>query len=170
MGAEAETKYEAELKQTRLTEDRNNDDYYEIHKDGRIYVIADAKTYQTWLKTEEIPLVVTQIGSGPSGETVKMALTKNEGKAMEKKVGFKGGAQQMFEGSLQGADKNFFGFVMNNDTYFVFDNWSALASYRRSGVANGTSQSGGPNGTKLVLVASSGDTTAIAERFTKLHQ
>lgn len=170
MGADAEKKYDQELAATRLAEDRNNDDYYEIHKDGRIYVLSDAKAYKIWLQTDEIPLVVSQIGVGPNGETVKLALIKNEAKAMENKVGFKGAAQQMFEGTLAGMDKNFFGFVKKTDTYFVFDNWQKLATYRRTGAADGLASTGGPDGAKVVFVAEGEAAEKLKERFTKLHQ
>ena len=103
MGADAEKKYEDELKQIRLTEVINNDDYYEYHKDGRIYVIADKKDYKEFLENGEIPLRKTDIGVGPNGETVVYGIAKPE---KDKKSGF--GAVEMFTGRRDGADKDFY--------------------------------------------------------------
>lgn len=133
MGADAEKAYDKDLEVQRLASILNNDDYYEIHKDGRIYVISDAKDYKTWIKTGEMPLAVTKFGAGPHGETVKMSLTKNETKGMEKKAGFRGGAQNLYEGTVEGLNKGFFGFVMTGEHYYVFDNWNQLSSFRKTG-------------------------------------
>jgi hypothetical protein len=154
MGAEAEKAYEKELAATRLAEDRNNDDYFEIHKDGRIFVLSDLKEYQTFLKTDEIPLVVTKIGAGPNGETVKLGLIKKEAKAMESKVGFKGAAEQMFDGSLVGLEKGFYGEVHKDGRIWVFENGKDLAEFKKSGeVPCGITQIGaGPEGKTLVYV------------------
>ena len=133
MGAEAEKAYDKDLEIQRLASILNNDDYYELHKDGRIYVISDAKDYKTFVTTGEMPLAVTKFGAGPHGETVKMSLTKNETKGMEKKAGFRGGAQNLYEGTIEGLNKGFFGFVMTGEHYYVFDNWNQLQSFRKSG-------------------------------------
>lgn len=168
MGAEAEKAYDKDLEAKRLAEVNNNDDYYEIYKDGRIYVLSDVKDYKSWLKTHEIPLVVTRIAAGPNGETVKMALIKSEAKAMEKVVGYKGGAQRMFEGELKGLDKGFFGFVMTGKTYYVFDNWAKLAQFKRDRQATGYSEAG-PEGIKVVYVGAENKPEEMAARFAKMH-
>lgn len=169
MGADAEKQYDKELEAKRLAEAQNNDDYYEIRKDGRIYVLADAKSYEVFVQTGEIPLVVTRIGAGPKGETLKLALTKNEAKAMEGKVGFTGGAQNLFEGKVQGLEKGFFGFVGDERSYVVFDNWKQLDAYRKNGTipAGATTEQGkGPNGTTVVYATRSDELIA---RFKKLN-
>ncbi len=154
MGADAEKTYDKELEAKRLAENKNNDDYFEIHKDGRIYVLSDLKEYQTWLKTDEIPLVVTKIGVGPNGETVKMALIKKEAKAMEKIVGYKGAAEQMYEGKLVGLEKGFYGEVHKSNKIWVFENGKDLHEFQKSGeVPCGITQIGaGPEGKTLVYV------------------
>lgn len=165
MGADAEKTYDKELEIKRLAEVLNNDDYYEIHKDDRIYVIADAKIYKTWLQTGEIALNVTRIGGGPKGETLRMALTKNEAKAMEGKVGYKGGAQNMYEGTVAGLEKGFFGFVMKNDHYYAFDNWKQLDGFRKTGqmpAGANTVKNGAPDG-KTVTYANNSE--ELAKRF-----
>ncbi len=154
MGAEAEKAYDKELAAKRLAEDSNNDDYFEIHKGGRIYVLSDLKEYQTWLKTDEIPLVVTKVGAGPNGETVKLGLIKKEAKAMEKKVGAKGAAELMFEGKLVGLEKGFYGEVHKDNKIWVFENGKDLHEFQKSGeVPCGITQIGaGPEGKTLVYV------------------
>ncbi|HEY0974549.1 MAG TPA: hypothetical protein VGE57_08650 [Solimonas sp.] len=153
-GAEAEKAYDKELDAKRLAEDKNNDDYFEIHKDGRIFVLSDAKEYQLFLKTDEIPLVVTKIGAGPNGETVKLGLIKKEAKAMEKTVGYKGAAEQMFEGTLVGLEKGFYGEVHRGNKIWVFENGKDLHEFQKSGeVPCGITQVGaGPDGKTLVYV------------------
>ncbi len=154
MGAEAEKAYDKELAAKRLAEDSNNADYFEIHKGGRIYVLSDLKEYQTWLKTDEIPLVVTKVGAGPNGETVKLGLIKKEAKAMEKKVGAKGAAELMFEGKLVGLEKGFYGEVHKDNKIWVFENGKDLHEFQKSGeVPCGITQIGaGPEGKTLVYV------------------
>src|SRR5688572_1585420 len=71
-GAAAEKTYDKLLEAKRVAELYNNDDYWQVEKDGRIYAFSDQKAYQSWLKTGEIPLLVTQIGAGPNGETLKL--------------------------------------------------------------------------------------------------
>ncbi len=83
MGAAAEKDYDKELEIKRLAESLNNEDYFEFEKDGRIYVLSDAKDYNTYLKTEEVVLSTKKIGGGPGGKTIIYGLTKNEAKLLE---------------------------------------------------------------------------------------
>ncbi|MEK6806116.1 MAG: hypothetical protein AABY95_05655 [Pseudomonadota bacterium] len=159
MGADAEKKYDKELEAQRLASINNNDDYYEFHKGGVIYVISDKKDLKNFLAFDEIPKTVTKIGGGPKGERVVFSVTSSEAKAMEKKVGMQGGAQRMFEGTLAGLDKGFFGFVVKGGKYHVFDNWTQLAAYKRSGKMPSGSKTvakAGPKGAAVVF-ANSGE-------------
>jgi hypothetical protein len=171
MGADAEKSYDAALDARRIAAELDNDDYYEIHKDGRTYVLADLKDYQTFLATGEIPLAVTKIGGAPDGGTLKMALTKKDAKAMEKIVGYKGAAQRMFEGDVAGSNLGFYGEIHRADAIWVFGDWSSLATYRRNGAATGTTQPGaGPNGESVTfVVAANGDATALQAKFRSVY-
>lgn len=176
MGADAEKAYDKELEAKRLAEANNNDDYFEIHKNGRIYVLSDLKDYQTWLKTDEIPLVVTKIGVGPNGETVKMGLIKREAKAMEQIVGYKGGAQRMYEGDITGLEKGFYGEVHKENRIWVFENGKDLADFRKSGeVPCGITQVGaGPEGKTVIFgqnckAAAKAKPEAAMEKFKTLY-
>jgi hypothetical protein len=160
MGAEAEKQYDKELDAKRLAENFNNDDYYEIHKDGRIYVLADADGYKLFSSIGEIPLVSTQIGAGPKGETLKFALTKKEAKVMETKVGYHGGAQNLYENKVEGLAKGFFGFVLVDDKYFVFDNWKQLDAFRKTGTVPADAQTvtgAAPDGKTVTVYAAKAD-------------
>lgn len=172
MGLEKEKAYDAELAVTRLTEVVNNDDFFELRKDNTIYVFTDPKSYKIWLSTEEIPLVVTKFRVGPNGEKAKFQLSKNETKAMETSVGYKGASQKMYEGGLEGTSKGFFGFVYTeaDNAYFVFDNWNALKAYKASGgTPAGFTASNGPKGAKVVYVGASSEPAELAKKFAALH-
>lgn len=148
-GADAE-----KLDAKRSAELYNNGEYFEIHKDKRIYAFSSAQAVEQWRQTDEIPLVVTRIGSGPNGETVKMQLTRAEGKAMETTVGYKGAAQKMFEGELTGIEVGFYGEVAKENRIWVFENGKDLHEFQKSGeVACGITQIGaGPEGKTVVFV------------------
>jgi hypothetical protein len=166
MGAEAEKKYDAELAAQRLASVRNSDDYYEYHLDNEILVLADRKDVKVYLTANEIPLRVTKIGGGPNGERLVFALMKNEAKAMEKKVGYKGGAQQMYEGTLDGNDKGFYGEVLKGGRYAVFGSWKDLQAYRQSGTLNEVSAGTTADGKPVTFTTDSADVLA---RFKELH-
>jgi len=129
-------------------------------------VISDAKDYKNFVKLGEMPLAVTKFGAGPNGETVKMSLTKNETKGMEKKAGFRGGAQNLYEGTVEGLNKGFFGFVMTGDHYYVFDNWNQLASFRKSGQMTTADSGTAPDGKPVSYAFTS---TELEKRFQDLN-
>jgi hypothetical protein len=166
MGAEAEKKYDAELAAQRLASVRNSDDYYEYHLDNEILVLADKKDVKVYLTANEIPLRVTRIGGGPNGERLVFALMKNEAKAMEKKVGYKGGAQQMYEGTLEGNDKGFYGEVLKGGRYVVFGSWQDLQAYRQSGAMNEVSAGTAADGKPVTFTT---DSAEVLARFRELH-
>lgn len=166
MGADAEKKYDKELEASRLAAIRNSDDYYEYHKDGVIYVLSDRKDLRTFLTADEIPLRVTQIGGGPNGERLVFALMKHEAKAMEGKVGYKGGAQQMYEGTLEGYEKDFYGEVMKGGRYYVFGSWAELKAFKRDGQARTLSSGTTGDGKPVVFTT---DKPQVLERFKELH-
>jgi hypothetical protein len=166
MGAEAEKSYDKELEAQRLTAVRNSDDYYEYHLENEIIVLADKKDVSAYLTAGEIPLRVTKIGGGPNGERLVFGLVKNEAKAMEKKVGYKGGAQQMYEGTLEGSDKGFYAEVMKAGRYVVFGSWKDLQAFRQSGAAAPVSSATSADGKPVTFTTDNPDVLA---RFKELH-
>lgn len=166
MGAETEKSYDKELEVKRLAEALNNEDYFEFEKDDRIYVLADAKDYNTYVKTNEVVLSTKKIGGGPGGKTIVYGLTKNEAKMLEKDPKAQGAAQKMFEGKLRGMDKDFFGVVLSSDTYFVFSSWKDVEAFKASGTAKGF-RDAGPDGRGVIYVGATTKPASLSERFAK---
>lgn len=161
-GAGAEKMYDQNLDAMRATAVLNNDDYYEFHRDGRIYVIADAGDVREFLGNGELPLRVTRIGGGPKGETVVFGIARPESK---KKDGF--GAVEMYDGKREGA-KDFYAEICRDGSCYVFGSWAELDTFRKSGSAANLARAGvaGPGG-EAVLVAQPAD--KLVERFRTLH-
>ena len=166
MGAEAEKAYDKDLEIKRLAEALNNEDYFEFETEGRIYVLSDAKDYNTYLKTREVVLSTKKIGGGPGGKTIVYGLTKNEAKMLEKDPKAQGAAQKMFEGKLRGMDKDFFGVVLDADTYFVFSSWKDVEAFKASGAATGF-RDASPDGQAVIYVGAASKPASLSERFAK---
>ena len=161
-GAVAEKAYDKELDAQRQVAIINNDDYYEYHQDGRIYVLADAKDVQQFLGTGEIPLRVTRVGAGARGETVVFAIA---GPEKGKKEGF--GAVEIFDGRRVGYEKGFYAEVLVDSRYMVFGDWPAFAAWRSGQPFTAARTMQGPAGTQ-VLYARADD--ALVSRFESLHR
>jgi hypothetical protein len=161
-GAGAEKMYDQNLEAVRATAVLNNDDYYELHRDGRIYVIADAGDLKEFLGNGELPLRVTRIGGGPRGETIVFGIARPESK---KKEGF--GAVEMFDGKREGAAKDFYAEVYRDGRYHVFGTWADLDAFRKSGSAASLTAGGTTSKGEAVLVAQPAD--ALMARFKSLH-
>jgi hypothetical protein len=168
MGADAEKAYDKEAEAKRMAAVLNNDDYYQVHLEGRIYVLADSKDFTSLIKLGEVPKTVTKIGGGPNGERLIYDVSSSESKIMETKVGFKGGAQEMYEGTREGLQKGFFGVMFKDGQYVVTDSWSVAKQFR-SGVlpSGGVSAGPSPDG-KTVSYIVSGDLKEAQARFEKL--
>lgn len=167
MGAEAEKGYDKDLEIKRLAEVQNNDDYYQFEAEGRIYVLSDAKDYAGFRKTGEVPYSSKKIGGGPGGKTVVFGLVKNETKQLEKNPRMLGAAQKMFEGTLDGLTKGFFGVIEQQGAYYVFSDWASLKSFRDGGKASGfTAQA--PDGNKVIYANAASEPEDTAARFAKL--
>lgn len=170
MGAEAEKAYDKELEIKRLAEVLNNEDYYEFEHEGRIYVLSDAKDFAGFFKTGEVVYSSKKIGAGPGGKTLVYGLIKNETKMLEKDPRAVGAAQKMYEGSLKGLDKNFFGVVVRDDKTYVFNSWNDLAAFRAGTPASGFTDSAAPGGRPVVYVNASARPDEASARFAKLYQ
>lgn len=168
MGAEAEKAYDKELEIKRLAEVLNNEDYYEFERDGRIYVLSDPKDYNIYLKTSEVVLSTKRIGGGPDGKTIVYGLTKNEAKMLEKDPKSQGAAQKMYEGKLRGLDKDFFGLVIEGNTYYVFSAWKDLEAFKTAGTATGFRDEDAA-GRAVVYVGAPSRPESLSARFAKAH-
>lgn len=168
MGAEAEKAYDKELEIKRLAEILNNEDYYEFEGDGRIYVLSDSKDYKTYLNTREVVLSTKQIGSGPGGKTIVYGLTRDEAKRLEKDPKTQGAAQKMYEGKLRGLDKDFFGLVIHENTYYVFSAWKDVDAFKAAGTASGFRDDDAA-GRTVVYVGAPSRPESLSARFAKAH-
>lgn len=126
----------------------NNDDYYEAHHDGRIYVFDDAKSYLSFLGMGETPYTLVRIGAGPKGQTVVFGLRSKDKK---KRSGI--ASVDMYDGKLTPA-QDFYGEIAMEGRYYVFDHWADLQSFKKVGEATFryTDIGGGPGGATVVYV------------------
>jgi hypothetical protein len=170
MGADAEKAYDKEAEAKRMAAVLNNDDYYQIHLDGRVYVLADAKDFISLIKLGEVPKTVTKIGGGPNGERLIYDVSSNESKIMETKVGFKGGAQEMYEGTREGLEKGFFGVMFKDGQYVVTDSWAVAKQFRSGALPTGGVSAGtAPDGKSVSYIVGS-DLKEVQARFEKLFK
>lgn len=167
MGADAEKAYDKELEAKRLASVLNNDDYYQIHLEGRVYVLSDAKDFVSLLKLGEVPKTVTKIGGGPNGERLVYDVTSSESKIMEGKTGFKGGAQEMYEGGRDGLAKGFFGVMFKDGRYVVTDEWAVAKQFRTGVLPQGGTPGTAPDGKPVSYLVKS-DLKEVQARFEKL--
>lgn len=136
-----------EVKQQEATS-TDVDEIYEVHDDGRIYAFYNQKLYQEFLQVGETAFRLTQIGSGPNGETMVFGLTK-----ADKKKGTNTPAMELFEGKLKAAD-NFYGETRRNGRIYVFSNFKDMETVRQFGHPNlfYTEIGAGPKGETVVYV------------------
>lgn len=140
-------------------------------EDGRLYYFTDPKLYLIYLDTEEVALRQTRIGAGPAGQTVVFALSNEDVKAKGP-----GLAEQLYDGKIEANAKDFYGEVVKDGRFYVFDRYADMKSFIESGeVGLAMSDIGaGPKGATLVWVlntetAKQGRPTARIEKFKSLH-
>lgn len=149
----------------------NVNDYYEVHKDKRIYVFDDAKTFKEFLASGEAPFRLTRIGAGPQGETIVFGLRAMD---KEKKEAELGGVN-LYDGKVEGIEEGFYAEVNKEGRIYVFDDAKNFKAFR-AGIETPlryTEIGGGPNGETLVYVLTkkSADKKpdAMIERFKQLR-
>lgn len=104
--------------------------YFELHKDGRLWVFGDAALYRNAVAGKEVPLAMTRIGAGPKRETVVFGLTKDESKKSPDLP-----QVALFEGKQAGAGEGFYGEIVKEGRHYVFDEWSEMKAFRATGEA-----------------------------------
>ncbi len=127
----------------------NTDDYYQVYKEGRIYVFDDFKTYDDFLKLGETTFRLTRIGAGPHGETVVFGLRKKD-KKMRSGIG----AVDLYDGKAEAIKDGFYGEVVKDGRIYIFDHWEDMKSFLQVGEApyRYTQIGAGPHGETLVFV------------------
>lgn len=128
MGLEQELAYDRQLEKQRYTAGLNNDEYFEYHLRGRIYVLSDEADARAVLAGDEPALAITRIAAGPKGETMVFGIPYAE---RLKKDGF--GALEMYERRLEGRGQNFYAEIVHGDSTQIFDQWIDLEINRNRG-------------------------------------
>lgn len=136
-GANEEAAYEQAREAGKLAAPRDNRFYSEIHRDGRIYVFADADEYARFRWSGRIERAVTTVGAGANGQTVQFALNRDEAREQERRAAYQGAAQEMFDGRLAGDSDGFYGEIHRDGRIYVFTSWVALQQFRRDGTVAG---------------------------------
>ncbi len=136
--------------QTAIAEPHYNvNDYYQVKKEGRIYIFDDYKTYDTFNQVGETAYRLTRIGAGPEGETVVFGLTKKD-----KKMRSGLGSVALYEGTAEGISEGFYGEVVDDGRIYVFSEWADLKAFLSVGEApyRFTEIGSGPKGETVVYV------------------
>ena len=146
-------------------EKKNNDQLFEVHKDGRIYVFYDYAAYQYFLKLGHTPYVLTKIGAGPKGETIVYALTSDDKAKREGIV-----SVDMMEGRIAPAEDFYAEINMDGRTY-VFNRLKDMSDVRKLGEApfRYAKIGYGKNGESVVFVLNDTNKTVYPEALIKKY-
>lgn len=127
----------------------NVNDYYQVYKEGRIYIFDDFATYQTFNEVGETAYRLTRIGAGPKGETVVFGLQKKD-KKMRSGIG----AVALYDGETEAIAEGFYGEVVKDGRIHVFSEWKDLKDFLAVVEApyRFTEIGAGPNGETIVYV------------------
>lgn len=94
------------------------------HENGRIYPIADVKSYLNFLDTDELTFTRTRVGEGPEGETIVFGIEKKEADALGKPAK----SELFFDGKYEPAGP-FYGEVVKDGRFIVFGSWKDFKDY-----------------------------------------
>ncbi|WP_250654814.1 hypothetical protein [Alkalimarinus coralli] len=164
--AESQSNAVAEPK-TVVAVDANNDELYEVHHDGRIYIFDDYTLYQNFNKLGHTPYILARIGAGPKGETIKFGLTSKDKK---KQSGI--ASVDLYDGKLAPAE-NFYGEMRSEGRIYVFSTLQDMNDVRKIGEASYrfTDIGAGPKGETVVYVLNKSNKkkkpVALMEAFKK---
>jgi hypothetical protein len=147
-GCSQQTVKQEEMGKQKVQQSLNNDDYYEVEHEGRLYVFDDAAIYKSFLEVGETAYRKVRIAAGPHGETIVFGLT-----SADKKKSSGIASIDMFDGKLAGAEK-FYGEGHHEGRIYVFDRWADLQSFKQVGEApyRYTMIGEGPKGETVVIV------------------
>jgi len=144
-------------------------EFFEIHKEGRVIVMADAKLAKDYFQTGEVVFRDTRIGAGPYGQTLVFGLTKKETKDLGNSV-----VVGIWEGKVA-PSKSFYGEMHKDGKIYVFPSWADMNQFRKTDevTIRFTDIGAGPNGETVVYalnkaIAKTGPVAQKA-RFNELH-
>jgi hypothetical protein len=139
-------------------------------QNGRIYVLGDPALYRLYLQTGEVALTRTRVGAGPDGATVVFGMNKDDAK-----TGGPTQAEQFYDGARQ-PQGPFYGEVLKDGRYYVFNDWKDMAEYLKHGEVplTYTEIGAGPDGATVIYAlnkesAKQGRPTAAIEAFQRMH-
>jgi hypothetical protein len=145
------------------------DDLYEVHKDGRAYIFYDQAGYLDFLKLGETPYMISRIGAGPNGETQVFSLTKDD-KAKSSGIP----SIDLKDGRVK-ADQPFYGEVVAEERFYVFDRYEDMVAFLEVGEANlrYVDIGAGPKGATVVYVLNKSNKkekpVALIGKFKQIH-
>lgn len=148
----------------------NVNDFYQVYKEGRVYIFDDFKTYDEFVKVGETPFRLTRIGAGPAGETLVFGLTKKD-----KKMRSGLGSVDMYDGKAEGISDGFYGEIIKEGRIYVFGDWTDMKNFMSTGEAplRYTQIGAGPNGETVVYVLNEDNKKEIPddliEEFKRKH-
>ena len=130
MSSETNSKADASSAEVSVQQETlKNDQLFEVHKDGRIYVFYDFAAYKEFVKLGHTPFVLTKIGAGPKGATLVYSLTSEDKK---KREGIP--SVELMEGRLPAAESFYAEMNMEGRTY-VFSRFEDMNAVRKLGEA-----------------------------------
>jgi len=149
----------------------NVNDYYQVYKDGRIYIFDDFATYDSFNQVGETAYRLTRIGAGPNGETLVFGL-----QSKDKKMSSGFGSVDLYEGTAEGITEGFYGEVIKDGRIYVFSEWPDLKDFLAVGEATFrfTQIGAGPNGETVIYVLNKNNKkqqpTALMAEFERKHR
>ncbi|ETI58138.1 hypothetical protein [Marinomonas profundimaris] len=147
----------------------NNEDLYEVHQEGRIYIFDDRAVYEDFLQVGETSFRKVRIGAGPKGETIVFGLTNADKKKMSGVA-----SVDMYDGTLEAADP-FYGEMRIEGRIYVFGSLAEMNGARVVGEVplRYTDIGSGPKGETVVYALNSSNKKvkpeAMIERFHKMN-
>lgn len=148
----------------------NVNDYYQVYKDGRIYIFDDFATYNSFNQAGETAYRLTRIGAGPNGETLVFGL-----QSKDKQMSSGLGSVDLYEGTAEGISEGFYGEVIKDGRIYVFSEWPDLKEFLSVGEATFrfTEIGAGPNGETVIYVLNKNNKkqqpTALMAEFARKH-
>ncbi|RBO83349.1 hypothetical protein [Marinomonas aquiplantarum] len=147
----------------------NNNDLYEVHHEGRIYIFDDRDVYEDFLTVGETSFRKVRIGAGPKGETLVFGLTNEDKKKMSGIA-----SVDMYDGSLE-ASEDFYGEMRAEGRIYVFGSLEEMNTARVVGEVplRYTEIGAGPKGETVVYALNSSNKKvrpdAMIAKFHKMN-
>lgn len=136
---------------TTLAAPAQAEQFFEVHKEGRIFLFSEFDLYQDFIKNGHTAYYTALIGAGPHGETLKFGLTSQQKSKLS-------GIQHidLYQGKQEAAD-DFYGEMLMDGRIYVFSSWADMVLTRESGEAalRFSDIGAGPNGETVIYVLNS---------------